>query len=149
MPVLRYFLFVGGALLTLLLAANAYLPALPATEGSQSASTDLSIIRIHSDRKLPERIVLDTTHPTAVPIPTPAASRIAEAPRPQMPAAAEPQKPQMREAFAQLRPNASELRSSEPKQKGRTVAKNHPTRPLYAGQPRIVVAQQPRFGFFW
>src|SRR5262249_6245322 len=60
MPIFRYFLYVGGSLLALLLVANAALPTEPFPSNLTSAS-DLPPIRIHSDRKLPERVVLDTS----------------------------------------------------------------------------------------
>jgi hypothetical protein len=138
MPLMRYFVYVGGALLALLLIANAYLPALPAVEKSAS-DVDRSIIRIHSDKKWPERVVFDTTRPTITPAP---AVRVADVPAPQKSAAAEPQKGQVREAYAQLRPNPNELRTVEPKRKRKPVAKN----PI--GPPRILIAQQPPGAFF-
>lgn len=154
MPVARYFLFVGGALLALLLVVNAALPVLPAAEGPQSAGTDHSIIRIQSDRKWPERVIFDTTRPTIAPDPALAAIRMAQAPVPPKVAAVEPEKGQAREAFAQLRANATETHSSEPRRKHKAVARNAAR--YYAGPPPInygaprpfVVAQQPRFGFF-
>jgi hypothetical protein len=57
LPLAQYFLRVGGVLLALLLALNAYLPKLPVAD---RAYADLPVIRIHSDRKWPERIVFDT-----------------------------------------------------------------------------------------
>lgn len=66
MPLLRYFFLVGGALLALLFAADAYLPKSPVIERA-TATADLSMIRIRSDRKWPERIVFDTTQPAIVP----------------------------------------------------------------------------------
>ena len=61
MPLARYFLWVGGVLLALLFVADARLPALPVAE----ATTDVPspIIRIHSERKWPDRIVFDTNAP--------------------------------------------------------------------------------------
>ena len=144
MPLMRYFAFVGGALLALLLIANVCLPALPVAEGSHS-TVDRSVIRIHSDRKWPERVVFDTSRPTIVPAPAPAVV-VAEAPSPQKTAAIQPVKTpavqpgkgRVREAYAQLRPNPNELRSPDPKRNRKSVAKN------YAGpQPRMLVAQQP------
>ena len=61
MPLTRYFCFVGGILLALLLISDAYFPKLPV---AHSANTVSYIIRIHSDRKWPERIVYDTSLPT-------------------------------------------------------------------------------------
>lgn len=139
MPLGRYFTFVGGALLALLLIANACLPTLPVAGGSR-LTVDRSIIRIHSDTKWPERVVFDTSHPTVMPSPAPVAV-VAEAPSPQKTAAAQPSKGQVREAYAQLRPNPNELRNPEPKRKRKSVAKNY-------GPPRMLVAQQrPVFSF--
>src|SRR6187431_3491079 len=65
MPLARYFLLVGGALLVVLLVAGAWLPSLPVVEQVETQRTK---IRIHTEMKLPERVVLDTsmavvTHP--------------------------------------------------------------------------------------
>ncbi|MGH6737474.1 MAG: hypothetical protein ACREDY_00295, partial [Bradyrhizobium sp.] len=60
MPLLRYFLFVGGSLLALLFVVNAAYPVAPLPAALTSAS-DLPPIRIHSERKLPERVVFDTS----------------------------------------------------------------------------------------
>ena len=70
MPIARYFVFVGGTLLALLLAVDWYF-----AEGSASTSTlpveyapaltqaeDFNI-RIHSDQKWPEKLLLDTELP--------------------------------------------------------------------------------------
>jgi hypothetical protein len=138
---MRYFVFVGGVLLTLLFVANAFLPAPPVAVSSNSA-VDLSVIRIHSDRKWPERVVFDTSRPTITPAPAPAAATVAEVPSPQKTAAARPLKGGVREAYAQLRPNPSELRSPERKRKRKSVAKN------YVVPPRFMVAQQPPVVFF-
>ena len=63
-PLRGYFLSVGVALLLLLLAANWVLPApTPARPGSQST---LPRIRIHSDAKGPEAVIIDTNRPVPV-----------------------------------------------------------------------------------
>ncbi|MBW7962729.1 hypothetical protein [Bradyrhizobium sp. BR 10261] len=59
MPIIRYFVFVGGLLLALLFAVERYLPA-PAERAGPS-DPDRSIIRIASARSLPEKIVFDTS----------------------------------------------------------------------------------------
>src|SRR5437764_5262847 len=64
MPLARYFYYVGGVLLALLFISDAYFPKLPV---EHSASTASYVIRIHSDRKWPERIVYDTSLPTIIP----------------------------------------------------------------------------------
>jgi hypothetical protein len=151
MPLLRYFVFVGGALLALLFICDAVLPQaeLPVTLTSGS---DLPAIRIHSDRKWPERVVFDTTVPSIAPV------VVAQA-APVPPAIAEASaKARVREAFAQLpsgqsepkqagakvaaagEPNkAAELKPQQPKRK---VARARPARPV------MLVAQQPHFGLF-
>lgn len=139
MPLMRYFIFVGGALLALLLIANAFLPALPATVASRS-DTDLSVIRIHSDTKWPERVVFDTSHPTIVPVPTPV---VAEVTPPQEKTAPTPSKGGVREAFAQV-PTTPPGR---PKSKRKSVARNY-AGSNYAGSPRMLVAQQRPVAFF-
>ena len=60
MPVARYFLWVGSVLLALLFIADACLPKLPA---GRAADTQKVVVRIHSDKKWPERIVFDTSAP--------------------------------------------------------------------------------------
>jgi hypothetical protein len=64
LPLAQYFLRVGGVLLALLLALDAYLPKLPVADRAQA---DLLVIRIHSDRKWPERVVFDTRLPAIIP----------------------------------------------------------------------------------
>lgn len=141
MPLMRYFVFVGGVLLTLLFVADAFLPAPPVAVSTKSA-VDLSVIRIHSDRKWPERVVFDTSRPTITPAPAPATPTVAEAPSAQKTAAARPLNGGAREAYAQLRPNPSEPRSSERKRKRKSVARS------YVMPPRFMVAQQPPIIFF-
>jgi hypothetical protein len=68
MPLMRYFGFVGSALLLLLFGLDWYLPQ-PVVEPVR-AVTDKPVIRISSIEKLPERVVIDTSLPTIVPPPT-------------------------------------------------------------------------------
>src|SRR5262245_38907872 len=96
MPIFRYFAFVGGALLALLLVVNYTLSEAPvaqvsATSGNETSGNDLPVIRIRSDRKLPERVVLDTSHP----VQTPPAVKIAEVPQPPAQAGASPESAEM------------------------------------------------------
>jgi hypothetical protein len=143
MPVVRYFLFVGGALLALLLISDAYLPKLPAAE---RADADLPVIRIHSDRKWPERVVFDTSHPTIVAAHI--ANMTASIPAPATTAGIAPN-PRVREAFAQLQPSdimqvpSPDPRKLAPKpQRKRTVAVRR------AVPAPMQLAQQPQFGLF-
>lgn len=159
MPLLRYFLYVGGALLALLFISNATLPQVPLPSTLISGS-DLPTVRIHSDRKWPERVVFDTNIPTVGPL------TVAKAPA--QPTLAEiSAKGRVRDAFAQLppgkavsqvesrpsspkneamaasQPNASQPNKTDLKQPKRKVAKARPP-----GRPVMLVAQQPHYGMF-
>jgi hypothetical protein len=57
MPIIRYFVFIGCALVALLFSAERYLPA--PVDRTDKAGIDKTIIRIHSARSLPEKIVFD------------------------------------------------------------------------------------------
>ena len=147
MPLARYFFFVGGVLLALLFVSDAYLPKLPVADRTVA---DLPVIRIHSDRKWPARVVFDTSLPTIVPgqsamteasVPTPATVADVSA------------MARVRDAFAQSQPSEqlsepkqlqqSDLKKPEPKlQPKRKIAKGR------AAPPMVLVAQQPQFGFF-
>jgi hypothetical protein len=142
MPLLRYFIFVGGALLTLLFVVDAFAPPL-AVEAAKS-QTDLSIIRIHSDQKWPERVVFDTSRPTVPPPQTVVASTMPSAAPQAMPPQTQksvdvaPLKKGVREAFAQVPSAQDRQRRAEAKRKA--LARTNPT--------TIIVAQQPHFGLF-
>jgi hypothetical protein len=133
----RYFLYVGGALLALLLIVTAELPQAPVAQGVNTAA-DLPAIRINSDRKWPAKVVFDTSAPIIVPPQT--ASIAAEV----MPAAIAQAAPP-REAFAQLAPSDlknSSARKPEPKlRQKRKIARRR------MSPPPMMVAQQPPFGF--
>jgi hypothetical protein len=129
MPVFRYFVFVGGALLALLLIVNWSLPALNA-EGTQD-SVDRSIIRIHSQQKWPAAVVFDTTRPT---IAAPPAAAVA---------AAEPAAKPAREAFAMASEPAPTVKVAEPAK----PAKQRIRRTKVARAPGGHVAPSEPFGF--
>src|SRR3974377_896706 len=97
MPVVRYFLFVGVALLALLFGIDAYVQKPPPAEVPR-ATTDLSMIRIRSDHKWPERVVFDTSLPTITHPSTP--MRVVTIP----PAAEGSEKAGLRESIAQAQP---------------------------------------------
>ena len=171
MPIFRYFLFVGGSLLALILVANAALPSAPVPEGLTSGG-ELPPIRIRSERKLPERVVIDTS----VPMPAGATAPVTVAQvkpqvlQPQVQAQVQPvaQAPvpsavtqmtamaRVREAFAQL---PQEQDAFEPKMSDMATVvvpepKMYPARqpikqkaavakPRYNPHP-MMMAQQPR-----
>ena len=132
MPVLRYFLFAGAVLLALLFVTDAYGPKAEAV-ASANGAIDMpagAMIRIHSDRKWPERVVFDTNAPViaAAPVQTAEAS---------IPTSVEiSPTARVRETFAQFVP--VEPKKVQPKTR---VAKNRPS------LGTIRVAQHQRFGF--
>lgn len=110
-------MYVGGSLLTLLLVSNAVLPQVP-LPGTLTSGTDLPTVRIHTDRKLPDRVVFDTSVPVRPSAPL-AKTIVAVAPAP-APVAAPPAiaemsaKARVREAFAQL-PDQDDADATGPK----------------------------------
>jgi hypothetical protein len=136
MPIVRYFLFVGGTLLTLLFALDAFVPQQTVLAGNAATSINKTVVRIRSDRKLPERIVYDTSQPTSVP--PAAATETAVAPGP--PAADGGDHVQVRDTFAQFVP----AKKLEPQPKSQVLRKRKiAKRPAQS----MRVAQQPHFGF--
>jgi hypothetical protein len=147
MPVMRYFLYVGAALLALLFVAGEVFPTVPAESAVQGtrALADVPMIRIHTDRKWPERVVFDTSIPTIVPARTQMAKNEASVAVPAQVAqvADVSTKVTARDAFAQLVP--TDLKKPDPKpQPKRKIAKKR------AAPPAVQFAQQqrPQFGFF-
>lgn len=136
MPLLRYFVFVGGALLMLLFAADAVLPQPPPKEGTVS-SAEHPAIRIHSDRKGPESVVLDTNRPRMI---VPALTSLA-------PKIAAPLKADVRESFAQaISPQPKQLAGGKPK---KVEVKPSLKRKIAASRinhPPMLAA--PQFGLF-
>jgi hypothetical protein len=66
-PIARYFIVVGSALLALLLIAGWSLPEPPPSFPDRPEIIHRANIRIRSDRKWPEKIILDTSQPTIAP----------------------------------------------------------------------------------
>jgi hypothetical protein len=146
MPVARYFLFVGGVLLALLLAVDALVPQEAVVASQAAPSVNKTVARIRSDQKLPERVVYDTSLPTIVPPPSMTAQVVAP---PSVPALADAAaKARVRETFAQLVP--AEAKKPEPQvQRKRKIARSRPVPPMQIAQPpQVRVAQQSHFGFF-
>jgi hypothetical protein len=135
MPLARYFLFVGGVLLALLFVSDAFLPKSPVADRSDTA-TELPAIRIHSDRKWPEPVVFDTSIPTIVPAQTAKAEAVVRSPVADVSA-----KTRVREVFAQFVPPNPKKPEPKPQRKPK-IAKSRVVPPM------VMVAQQPRFGFF-
>lgn len=153
MPVVRYFLYVGGALLALLFVVDTLVPRDVEVAINSAPAVERPIVRIHSNQKLPERVVYDTSLPTIVP-PT-AKVQVAVAP----PVAAPSAQSRVRDTFAQFVPEAKQpapesrqVAAAEPPKpdsmapKKRRIAKVHSYPPSY--QAMRVAQQQQRFGFF-
>jgi len=140
MPLARYFLYVGGVLLVLLLIADVCLPGLPLSE---EAAVSSPVIRIHSDQKWPERIVFDTSTPIVVP------TRISE---PAIPASAT----RVSDLSANVRSALAYLKPSAAKQPDMPDLKKHDPRkqrPRKISRPRALpqafqIARHPQFGSF-
>jgi hypothetical protein len=148
MPLARYFLFVGGALLALLFLVDLELPPLPVAQATHDTSADLPVIRIHSDRKWPERVVFDTSVPAAAP----AAIVQAQAPARGAKVAEISANQRVREAFAQLqptdlKPSDLELKQPDPIKPQPLPPQKHKVAKKRLGPPMVLVAQQPQFGF--
>jgi hypothetical protein len=135
MPLARYFSYVGGVLLALLLVLDAYLPKVPVAE---RADANLPVIRIHSDRKWPERVVYDASLPTI--IPAQIARREASIPAPAAVADVSV-KTGEREALAQMQPSNPRKREPKLQRKGK-IAKRHTVPQLF------LAARQMQFGWF-
>ena len=171
MPIFRYFVVVGGALLALLFVADHLLPSEPTSAVTTAAAgNEQPMIRIRSDRHLPERVVFDTDRPQVV-------QQILAQALPQPAARVEPQPPTAQpvsdvtevSAVARVRETpaavsravakpaslaiAADAQSSDARTRAsaassparRKIARQHPSR----GYDRPVrVAQQPHFGVF-
>jgi hypothetical protein len=141
MPVARYFLFVGGILLALIWAIDAFAPQQAVVATQAASSVDKTVVRIRSDQKPPERVVYDTSLPTIVP---PAVTaQVAAAPAAVAAPPADTVTPvNVRDTYAQLVPEAK-----KPEPRKRKVVRSRPAPPQGA-QPQMRVAQQSHFGFF-
>jgi hypothetical protein len=137
MPLARYFVFVGGVLLALLLISGSMLPKSPTAE-SADLGIEKSFLKINSDRKWPERIVFDASIPAVVPA---QAAMAEEAVRPPAMDAGADVSAKVRDAFAQFEPSDQKKPEPKPHPK-RKIAKKH------IAPPGVLVAQQPRFGLF-
>lgn len=140
-PLARYFVFVGGALMALLVAFDLFAPKAAADIGVQSSgNVDKSIVRIKSEQKWPERIVFDTTQPTVAPKPV--------VPKPVVQAAQAPAAPEAAPEFtagARVRETFAQFVPAEAKKADATSAKKRKVAKSGIGQPHqpLRFAQQP------
>jgi len=141
MPLARYFLYVGGVLLTLLFILDAWFPRFPVAE---RANANLPAIRIHSDQKWPERIVFDTSLPTII------APQIARE-KGSIPATATyvSVKATEREALAQMQPSdAKQLQPSNSKKREPYLQRKGKIARRYTAPQPFLAARQPQLGWF-
>ncbi len=143
---LRYIVFVGGTLIALLFAADWIWPSAPSAT-AQQASTESPVehtIRIHSARRWPDKIDIDTTQPTIVP---PQAAVVAEAPAPPAPAAVAENSPL--DARAEIKPAAKP--APAPKRQARVRHRNYNPQPQpepdFWGRPPAFASAGPSWSF--
>ncbi|PSO22096.1 hypothetical protein [Bradyrhizobium sp. MOS003] len=139
MPVLQYLLYVGGALLTLLFIVDACVPDRSAGHARSGLSP---AIRIYSDQKVPERVVLDTSQITIFP------KEIAKGEF-GTPLSAESTQTQALDAFAQFEsPDAGRIlsrqlvKSDAKRQRQSKIARRYIERRIR------LVARPPQYGWF-
>jgi uncharacterized low-complexity protein len=132
MPLIRYFVFTGGALLALLYLADYYMAG-PVSAAAETAP-DLSITRIHSAQTWPEKIVFDTSV-RQIPLTKTAASSASDAAAP--PAAPEG----TRQAFAMVAQSAAESKAAESKAAESKAAESKQATPA---APKKRVAERHR-----
>jgi hypothetical protein len=127
---IRYFLIVGGLLLTLLFIADWYMPSPPQT-ATLEGSIDRTILRIRSARKWPEKVQIDTT----IPMTAPSTATVVAANKPEQPKLA---------AYAQAKP--AELQS----EKRKASAHVRRSKPRAAPPMRFAVTPMPQaWSFGW
>lgn len=168
MPIFRYFFFVGSALIALLFAADLTWPSSSTPQAIAAATMDQPLIRIRSDRHLPDRVVLDTNQRTvsAPAVQTAAVAEPAPPAQEAAPAALVEPTAKVRDTFAQVTPahsrthtarrtdSRSQAQAQLPQSQTfegqdlprRKVARSHPA--PQAPRPMMRVAQQPHFGLF-
>jgi hypothetical protein len=114
MPLIRYFVFIGGTLLALLFLADHYMAG-PVSAVAQ-AQPDVSVARIRSTQTWPEKIVLDTS------VRQISLSKVAaDTPPTAAPAGQE----STRQAFAMVTQPAVEPKQAAPSVPNKRVAERH------------------------
>ncbi|QOG16834.1 MULTISPECIES: hypothetical protein [Bradyrhizobium] len=145
MSLLAYFWKVGAVLLALLFLADFCLPKAPIAEKS---AADRPAIRIHSDRKLPERVILDTSMPVIVAA-APAVS-VAQAAAPldrAEPPMIRAQTPAVANALAMARPD-SPPREAVDRKRARKSQHAAVRSKRHTPPQMVLAARQGQFGWF-
>jgi hypothetical protein len=121
------------------------MPPLPAVERPETHRTT---IRIHSEMKLPERVIFDTDRP---PIAHRVEPVIADAGVPRPPSGGDVS-PDPRQAFAQLQPSDASktqiIESKRPELRRAAPVRKREARKHAAGPRKFRVARQPQFDWF-
>jgi hypothetical protein len=142
MPLVRYFVWVGSVLLALLFIADVSLPNLPA--GKTTTDRPSPAIRIHSERKWPERIVFDTSAP--MPRVATDASSVQGNPV-QQTAAVIPDR--AREAQARLQiSDVVQITAGSPKKQEARAQRQQKIAKRRVARPVLRVARQPQYAWF-
>jgi hypothetical protein len=140
-PIARYFMVVGSALVVLLLIAGWSLPEPPPSFPDRPEIIERAAIRIRSDRKWPEKVVLDTSKPTMTPpvvMDPPAAQSSGPLPSDESPGQSK------FEAIAQLKPDMQPVAIDRPTmQIKRGVARTARSRRIARGS---ITHRLPRAG---
>jgi hypothetical protein len=126
MPLGRYLVFTTCLLLALVFLTNLYVPEIPAE--SLRTDVDRSIIRIHSEHKWPDAIVIDTNLPTITP--------------PQAVLSETQIGPRARGSFAQIPKAAPGYASLQPE--SRRTGSTRPAKRMRAGVRRVASYQNSR-----
>jgi hypothetical protein len=143
MPLAAYFRNVGAVLLALLLLANFTLTAPPVV---QRETVYPPVIRIHSDRKWPEAVILDTTMVIASAKPVAAEAEIAASPVVGDGTASRTEVSNVRDAFAML-PRQDPLHARAVPQNKRHL-KQKTAAGKYARHRIMLASRQRPFGWF-
>ena len=145
MPLAAYFWKVGAVLVALLFVADYWLPRAPTVD---QAAADRPAIRIHSDRKWPERLVFDTRSSVIVAAkPVAQANEVATSSDVAEPPATVAQSPAVANSFAML---PKDIRPPETVDRRRQRKMLHvAARPRRNVQPQMLLAaRQGQFGWF-
>jgi hypothetical protein len=144
MPLARYFSIVGGVLLALLVILDAYFPALPV---AAKPKVHLPVIRIHTDRKWPERIAYDTSLPTIVPASIASVDADAIPPTADLIVDASAAARELA-AFAMLPSSVSRTQDASTKVQQHKPRHYRKVTRKRAPAPRIAMVRHPQFGWF-
>jgi hypothetical protein len=139
-----YFRNVGAALLALLFVANFYWPVPPAVQREKAYPP---AIRIHSDRKWPERVTFDTTMAIVSAKPAAWDTEIAASPEAGAMPASRADISGAREALAML-PRPDSLYAQAVDQNKRQLKQKTATRRKHARHQIVLAWRQRPFGWF-